>query len=412
MIDFFAEILASIRRNKMRTALTGFAVAWGIFILIVLLGAGNGVRNSFGANMSETSMNSAIVRPGWTQDYYKGFRSGRRIHLNTSDMELISKHLSDNVGATAPHLVTGSCTVSNGSKYISDALVPATPEVQEIQNIKMLHGRFINKIDIDMLRKVIVIDNRTSKILFGKDDESVLGQMVNANGLYYKVVGISEVDASRNEYRLNVPYSTLNTIYNGGGFIDGIWLVMKNISTIEEIETFETKVRSLMAEHHCFSPDDYGAVWIWNRFRRQLQSMGAMTILVNAIWAIGILTLISGIVGVSNIMLITVKERTKEFGIRKALGAKPGSILLLVMAESVAITAIFGYIGMLAGIGTTELMGMIAESSGSSAFVNPTVDVSVALQATLTLIVAGTLAGLMPARKAVSIKPIEALRAD
>ena len=255
-------------------------------------------------------------------------------------------------------------------------------------------------------------------MLFKKDADKAIGKFVNANGVVYQVVGLF-TDKGSFQPNAFIPFTTLQLIYNKGDKLNNLIFMTQGLDTEEKNEIFEKEYRKAIGVHHRFTADDKGAIWMWNRFTQFLQQEKAMRILTIAIWVIGIFTLLSGIVGVSNIMLITVKERTREFGIRKALGAKPISILWLIIAESVTITTFFGYIGMVAGIAATEYMNTVAGNQTVDAgvftetvFLNPTVDISIAIQATMTLVIAGTLAGFFPARKAVMIRPIEALRAD
>lgn len=404
----FDEILSSLRRNKMRTALTGFAVAWGIFMLIVLLGAGNGLVHAFEADSSKQAMNAMNVTPGWTSIEYKGLKTNRRIRLNEADMDELKRKFDDKIIDILPTVGVGGMKVSYGQEYVSASLNGVYPDFPNVRRIELSKGRFINQIDINEERKVCVLGNKTVDVLFPNDEPT--GKFVKVNDLYYKVIGVYTDDNTWGTQDVLVPFSTLSTIYMKEGYINRMTMTTKNLTSIEDNEAFETDVRTLLGKRRNFDKDDTNAVWIWNRMTQYLQVNGALSILKTAIWVIGILTLISGIVGVSNIMLITVKERTHEFGIRKALGAKPRQILVLIVAESIAITALFGYIGMVAGVGATELINMIVEQMDSEAFRDPTVDIKIAIEATLTLIIAGTMAGFFPAKRAVSIKPIEALR--
>ena len=292
------------------------------------------------------------------------------------------------------------------------------PNYVQSEAIKTATGRFINQNDIKERRKVIILHKKSAEILFKKSHTEPIGKFVNVGGVAYRVAGLYEDQGDQSSVAF-VPFSTLQTIYNKGDKLNNIIFTTKNLTSEEANEAFEKEYRKAIATNHRFDPTDESAIWIWNRFTNYLQTQNAMGILRTAIWVIGIFTLLSGIVGVSNIMLITVKERTREFGIRKALGAKPFSILWLIIVESVTITTLFGYIGMVAGIGVTEWMNSAFGSQTMDAgmfqqtmFSDPTVDLSIAIQATLTLIIAGTLAGFFPAKKAVSISPIEALRAD
>lgn len=399
--------------------LTGFAVAWGIFMLIVLLGAGNGLIHAFEQSSSERAMNSIKIFPGWTTKSYDGLKEGRYIQLDNKDMELTTQHFEENVISAGATVRQGNVNVSFGSEYVNLTLFGIYPNYTEVETVKLAQGRFINAIDLKDRRKIIVLHTKTAEILFGKAHKEPIGQFVNAGNVAYQVVGLYTDQGDRASSDAYIPFTTLQTIYNKGDKLNNIVFTTKNLETEETNKEFEKQYRKVISANHRFDPEDNSAIWIWNRFTQYLQQQNGMSVLRTAIWVIGIFTLLSGIVGVSNIMLITVKERTREFGIRKALGAKPASILWLIIVESVTITTIFGYIGMVAGIGATEWMNvafgnqtMEAGMFSQTVFLDPTVDISIAIKATITLVIAGTLAGFFPARKAVSISPIEALRAD
>lgn len=417
MIDLWQEIYGTVRRNKLRTVLTGCAVAWGIFILIVLLGAGNGLLNAQTEQMSSLAMNSLQIGAGWTSKPYDGLKQGRRIQLNNGDLE-ISSRMKEHVITAGAILYQGNTNISFGAEYINESLRGVHPNYLEINRPKIVEGRFINALDIQESRKVAVIHKLSAEILF-KQPEQALGKMLNIGGIMYQVIGIYQDLGNSYERSVFLPFSTLQLIYNKGDKLHNILLSIKDLNTEEENQTFEADYRAAIGAHQRFDKEDYSAIWIWNRFTQMLQMNEGSNYISMAIWIIGLFTLLSGVVGVSNIMLITVKERTREFGIRKALGATPLSILQLVIAESIAITALFGYLGMLAGIGVTEYMNIVAGRQvtdmgfgQATTFLNPTVDIGVAIKATVTLIVAGTLAGLFPALKAVRTRPIEALRAE
>ncbi len=415
MIDLIQEIYGTIMRNKLRTALTGFAVAWGIFMLIVLLGAGNGLLNAFEGNSRNMKMNSMKIFPGYTSKPYNGLKEGRSISLNNADREQTIESFPEQI-TTAGATVSQSVYLNYGKENVNITLDGVYPNYPELDAVKVKQGRFINEMDMNQKRKVIILHEKTVKQLFGKTDP--LGKLINAQGTMYQVVGIY---ADQNSFSPSayVPFTTLQLIYNKGDSIDDITFITQNVETAEASEQLAKDYRAMMGGRKQFAADDDGAIWIWDRMSQFLQQKAGQSMLRIAIWVIGIFTLLSGIVGVSNIMLITVRERTHEFGIRKALGAKPSSILWLIISESVIITTFFGYIGMVAGIAVTEYMNIVAGKQtmdmgvfSMTFFENPTVDLSVAIEATVTLIIAGTLAGLFPARKAVRIRPIEALRAD
>ena len=416
MIDLIEEIYGTIMRNKMRTALTGFSVAWGIFMLIVLLGAGNGLIHAFEGQSEDMKMNSMKIYPGYTSKVYKGMQEGRNISLDNRDRE--------RSGTTFPeHVITTGATVSQsdvilnyGKEYLTIGVDGVFPNYTELEAIQLKEGRFINERDMQEQRKVMILHRKTVETLF--PHRQAIGQYVNASGVAYQVVGIYEDQNSFSPSAL-APFTTVQAVYAKGDSIDNITFTTKGLASEEDNEAFETGYRQMLGRQKTFDPTDDGAIWIWNRFTQYLQQQTATQILHIAIWVIGIFTLLSGIVGVSNIMLITVRERTHEFGIRKALGAKPMSILWLIISESVTITTFFGYVGMVAGIAVTEYMNVVAGKQtmdmgvfSMTFFEDPTVDLSIAIEATLTLIIAGTLAGLFPALKAVRIRPIEALRAE
>lgn len=419
MFDIWQEIYGTIKRNKLRTFLTGFAVAWGIFMLIVLLGAGNGLIHAFEQSSSERALNSIKIFPGWTTKSYEGLKEGRRVKLDNKDLDITKEQFQENVIEVGATLYQNSTNLNFGKEYVNLRLTGVFPNFPEVETVKLSKGRFINEIDIRQCRKVIVLNTKTAEILFDKTHTEPIGQNVKTGGIIYQVVGLYKDQGDNSSSDAYIPFTTLQLIYNEGNKVNNIIFTTKNLKSIEDNKAFETQYRKVLGAHHRFDPTDESAIWIWNRFTNYLRNMGAMNMLRIAIWVIGIFTLLSGIVGVSNIMLITVKERTREFGIRKALGAKPRSILWLIIVVSVAITTFFGYIGMVSGIAVTEWMnsafgnqqmdnGMWSET----VFSNPTVDSGIAIQATLTLVIAGTLAGFFPARKAVTISPIEALRAD
>lgn len=416
MRDLLQEILGTVMRNKLRTVLTGLSVAWGIFILIVLLGAGNGLIHAFELNSGNVVMNSVKVYPGTTTKPWQGMQEGRNVDLEQEDCRLTAVRFPDNIMEVGATVSQNAVDITYGKDHVSITLEGVMPSLVQIEGIKLVEGRFINQLDMQENRKVMVLHKKTVEMLFPR--ESALGKMIKVNGLAFKVVGIYD-DQNFFSPSVYVPYNTLSLLYAKGNLVDNLMFTTRGLTDEKTNDRFEDDFRTMLAHHHQFDASDNGAVWIWNRFTQYLQQQQATSILHIAIWVIGIFTLISGIVGVSNIMLITVRERTHEFGIRKALGASPFSILRLIIAESVLITTFFGYVGMVAGILATEYMDRLFGQQtvdvgvfSATVFHNPTVDISVAIQATLTLIIAGTLAGFFPARKAVMIRPIEALRAD
>ena len=419
MRDILNEIWSTTRRNKLRTGLTGFAVAWGIFMLIFLLGCGNGLINAQLHNMDRFLDNSMMVGGGSTSKSHNGLPIGRRIELNDGDLHTTSHAFPQYVEGVGASNEKQGITISWGENYFSGGLEGVYPNEAEISKVKMLMGRFINRPDLDEQRKTLVMDENQARELSPHNIGDILGKHVNVDGMAFRVVGITKSDNSRFSSSCYVPFTTLRTMYNLGDKAHNIVFTFHGLPTEEANEAFEKSYRKAINSNHQAAPDDESAIWVWNRFTQNMQMNTGVSIIRTALWIIGIFTLLSGIVGVSNIMLITVKERTREFGIRKAIGASPWSILRLIIIESVLITTFFGYIGMLLGIGANLYMdataGQMKVDSGlfeATMFVDPTVGFDVCIEATVVMILAGTLAGLVPARKAAHIRPIEALRAD
>ena len=420
MRDLFIEIWESVRRNILRTCLTGFAVAWGIFMLIVLLGAGNGLMNALLAGSQRISVNSMMIGGGYTSKAYGGLQSGRPIELEAKDAELVMRafpNIVENITAT----ISLSQEIVYQDNSVSVQLQACYPEYMADEGLKLQYGRFINRKDLEERRKVVVITDQMAEIFTGSGSRvsSMLGRMVKCGGINFKVIGILKSDMSSYTRNVYAPFTSVSTIFNRGKYVDELTFTFHGLETEEENEIFEQKLRAIINTAHKAAPDDNRAIWIWNRFTQSLQMAKGTDIISTALWIIGLLTLLSGIVGVSNIMLITVKERTREFGVRKAIGASPWNITRLILAESITITAFFGYVGMFFGLVACEILDMtLGRSSLSvlgqeiSVFVNPTVGVDAALGATIVLIISGAIAGLFPAMNAAKVRPIEALRAE
>ena len=419
MRDIITEIWSTAKRNKLRTTLTGFAVAWGIFMLIFLLGAGNGLINAMQQNSTRYLSNSMVVSGGKTSKPYKGLKEGRTIELNDRDKQLTEQAFGDNVEEVGAELDHPGTTISIGENYTSANVSGVYPNDCVINKRDMLYGRFINDMDIRDRRKSLVVSEDMAKELTNRPLSELVGQTVKVGDLAFNIVGIYQTDKSMMGFDAFISFTTFRTIYNSGDKTGNLVFSFHGLKSEEENETFEKQYRAALNASHQAARDDEEAVWIWNRFTQNLQMDKGMGIMRTALWVIGLFTLLSGIVGVSNIMLITVKERTREFGIRKAIGAKPWSILRLIIVESMIITSIFGYIGMLLGIGanaymdaTVGQMKMDAGAFETTMFVNPTVGLEVCVEAMMVIVLAGTAAGLLPALKAVRIRPIGALRAE
>ncbi|MBO4499323.1 MAG: ABC transporter permease [Bacteroidaceae bacterium] len=422
MSDLFQEIWESIRRNKMRTCLTGFAVSWGIFIIIVLLGAGNGLMNSFLQDAGDVATNTMMVGGSRTSKPYGGYKEGRYIQLKRSDLDLLEERFPHIIDQLTTTISRSGYTLTYGKKSLTNVSLCGTfPSHSEMNRVQMLEGRFVNQNDLRLRRKVVVLTHLFARNLLkgGTDYGSLIGKSVRVGNLSFKIVGIRHCDENRNDRDLYVPYSTMKSLFGIGDNIEEITFSFHGLATEEENEAFEKEIKVALNSVHQAAPDDESSIWIWNRFTQNLQMEKGTGILRKALWIIGIFTLLGGVVGVSNIMLITVKERTHEFGIRKAIGAKPRNILSLIMAESVMITAFFGYVGMILGMLACQVMDKTLGQSSVEVFgqsvrmlVNPTVGMDVAVEATILLIVAGTIAGIFPAANAAKVRPIEALREE
>ena len=413
------EIWSTVRRNKLRTALTGFAVAWGIFMLIFLLGAGNGLINAMLLQSEEFLDSSMEVGGGRTSKPYDGLKEGRSIELNDKDMAVTGNNFSENVEQTGATYSQDGLTFSHGANYVSGTLTGVYPNEIKINKKTMLYGRFVNDIDISQKRKVIVLSEDDARELMPLGTERIVGRYVDVDSTAFRVVGVYKADRSGMNTSAYTAFTTLRTIYNKGDKVETILFSFKGLDTQGANDAFEAQYRARLNRNHRAAPDDERSVWLWNRFTQNLQMNTGIGVIRTALWVVGLFTLLSGIVGVSNIMLITVKERTREFGIRKAIGAKPLSILRLIIIESVVITTFFGYVGMVLGVAANEYMdatiGRMKVNSGlfeATMFYNPTVGIDVCVAATAVMVIAGTLAGLVPARKAARIRPIEALRAE
>ena len=430
MRELIKEIWSTSKRNKLRTSLTGFAVAWGIFMLIFLLGAGNGLINAQLQQRDRFLANSMMVFGGRTSKPYNGLKEGRPITLNDKDMLITNHTFGHLVGDVGGQLEQYGVNITYGDNYVaSQSLVGVYPTHTKIDKTEMITGRFIDDIDLKKRRKVVVLSRSQAKEL-SKDYRALVGKNVKIGDLSFKVIGIYKDDESRQNTDAFTAFSTVKTIYAKGDEAGNIEFTLKNTKKIDgpSLRNGDAKVasrefmknyRASINTNHQAAPDDERSIWLWNRYLDNIDMNEGIAIIQSALWIVGLFTLLSGIVGVSNIMLITVKERTREFGVRKAIGAKPWSILKLIITESIIITSFFGYIGMVCGVAANEIMdatiGHTTVDTGlfkAAMFVNPTVGIGTCIGATITIVIAGTIAGLIPAIKAARIRPIEALRAE
>ena len=415
-LDKWQEILSTIKKNKLRTFLTGFAIAWGIFMLMILLGAGNGLSNGVSSNFQGNSLNAIWIWSRETSLPYEGLKPGRRIYFDLKDYEEIKK--IKNVDKVSARYFSNSRTYSYRNEFGGYTTQACHPDYQFIEKLNIVEGRFLNDIDIKYKRKVVVIGNDIKEALFNGTDP--IGEYLKIDQVLYRVVGVYDEDDPREGSRQGlIPITTAHLLFNVGTRVHNFAVATKDISKDESLKV-EQQIRELLAKNHRFDVDDPRAIGIYNSLENYVETMNIFRAINIFIWCIGIFTLIAGIIGVSNIMLIAVKERTKEIGIRKALGATPKSIVGLVLFESVLITLLAGYIGMFFGISLMELINMVMEQQANAAamsgdrgqmqmFANPTVNLNIAITSLIILVSAGALAGYIPAKRAASIKPIEAL---
>lgn len=414
MFDFdkWQEIFSTIRKNKLRTFLTAFGVFWGILMLVLLLGAGKGMENSVYRDFSPEARKAIFVFTGRTSIPHQGMSPGRNIEFTNDDVNSITKDVKG-INALAPrNRLWGEFSINRKTKYGSFQVFGTTDTYFKIDVPDSVEGRFINKNDMLEKRKVVLIGKRVKDVLF-ESHENAIGLYVNIKGVYFMVVGVFRDDANdgRNEERAYIPYTAYQQIFNPSGNVQSMWLTVAENSSSSEVEN---NIKETLATRHKFSTEDNQAIRIFNLEKEFDQIMGVFFGIRSLIWFVGIGTLLAGIIGVSNIMIIIVKERTREIGIRKAIGATPWSIVSLILQESVMITAISGYLGLVLGVGILEGISYILNSNQIKLryFQNPEINLSIAITALFILVVSGVFAGLMPAIKASRVKPIEALGAD
>ncbi|MTI32691.1 ABC transporter permease [Xanthovirga aplysinae] len=412
-LDKWEEIFSTIAKNKLRTFLTAFSVFWGIFMLILLLGAGKGMENGIRNEFRDDAVNSIWIYPGRTTMAYQGMKPGRDIQLTNEDLAQVSEQVEGVEHITARFYLTGEYTIRYKDKFSSFSVRSCHPSHQYIENTIMTKGRFLNDLDLKEKRKVTAIGEKVVEVLF-EEGQNPIGEYINVNGVPYKVVGVFEDEGGEGEMRMiYIPISTAQMAYNGSNKIHQMMFTTGSASLEESME-MEASVKKLLASRHKYDIEDKKAMNIDNNVEEFQEFINLFDNIANFVWFVGLGTLFAGIVGVSNIMLIIVKERTREIGVRKAIGATPWSIVSLILQESVFITALSGYIGLVIGVGLLELMNFAIVSSGAELpfFRSPEVNLQVALTATAVLVFAGAIAGFMPAIKAAKIKPVEALRAD
>jgi putative ABC transport system permease protein len=405
--DKWQEIFETMKKNKLRTFLTGFSVAWGIFMLIILLGSGYGLENGVKKAFEGDAANTLWINPGQTSMAYKGMKSGRTIQFTNEDYDLMKQEIPYIDKISGRLNVWQNNTVSYKKEFGNFDIIACHPGYGYYETLEIIEGRFVNNDDINDFSKMAVIGIPVRDALF--KGEEPIGKYIQVSGVPFKVVGVfKDAGGDRDMQRLYVPLSTAQRVFNFGNKIFTLGIVTQDIGVEESREMVED-VRHTLAQKHKFDPEDQRAVFVWNNLEEYIKLMNLFASIRLFIWIIGIGTIIAGVVGVSNIMMIVVKERTQEIGIRKAMGATPWSIITLILLESVLITSFAGYIGLVMGVGLLELISPLFENADTF-FKNPEVNITTALGATAVMVVSGMLAGFVPARKAAAIQPIEALR--
>lgn len=414
-LDKWQEIFSTLAKNPLRTFLTAFGVGWGLFMLIVMMGAGNGLENGVTSEFRNVATNSFFLWGQSTSKPYDGFGPGRGMRMNEDDFFAIREQITS-AATVAPRNqlngFNGGNTVTRKDKSEAFGVMGDYPQITEVEGIDVKKGRFLNELDLRDRRKIAIIGSRVEEILFD-EGEDPLGETIRINGVYFTVVGVfgtasSGDRAERDESRIYIPFTTFQRAFNNGNGV-GWFAIRSQDGTPASLVLKE--VEALLKRRHRVHPDDNRAFGHFNMEERFSQIQGLFSGIKILIWIVGIGTLIAGVIGVSNIMLVIVKERTKEIGIRRALGAKPITIISQVLMESVILTSLAGYVGMMVGMFTLEgVNSLIGE--GAEMFKNPSVDIPMVYQALMVLVIAGAMAGLIPARKAVAVHPVEALRAD
>lgn len=409
-LERWQEIFDTIRKNKLRTFLTGLSVASGIFILVILLGFGQGMRNGIEQEFKQDASTSVWVWPGVTSKEYKGLNPGRSIQLVNENFDNASTMFGNNIDKGSSRIFVRGVSVNYGKEALIYGVQGVASDFQFIENASMLEGRFINYQDEVSTGKVAVIGNKIKKDVFNEVD-SPIGEFVDISGIPFKVIGVYKEMEDREEERIYIPITTAQKAFNGGNRINNMSFTLPPVENFDEAVAqainFKHDMREYLQQVHTVAPDDTGAMEVWSAMEEAKRYYGLTNNIKLFFWFVGICTIIAGVVGVSNIMMIVVKERTREIGIRKALGAKPWSIIAMILHESIFVTAISGFTGLIFSMALLELVGPNIEVDY---VLNPSVNFNVAFSTVLVLILAGTLAGFVPAWRAAKVQVIESLR--
>jgi putative ABC transport system permease protein len=410
-LERWQEIFDTIRKNKLRTFLTGLSVASGIFILVILLGFGQGMQNGIAKEFEQDAATSVWVWPGVTTKEFKGMNPGRPIQFRNENFEIANVLFEDQIENKSPRLFVRDVFVNYGSESLAYNVQGVSGDFQFIENEFMTEGRFLNLQDIDSKAKVAIISNKINREVFQELD-SPIGEFLDLSGIPFKIVGVyGDIGGEREEDRIYIPVSTAQQVFNGADHLNNL---SYTLPPVEDFETavaqsikFKNDLKSYLQKVHTVAPDDTSAIQVYNPMEEAKRFYALMGGIKFFFWFVGVCTIIAGIVGVSNIMLIVVKERTREIGIRKALGAKPWSIVGMILHEAIFITAIAGFSGLILSMGLLEIVGPHVEVDY---VLNPSVNFNVAITTVFVLIFAGAIAGFFPAWRAAKIHVIEALK--
>lgn len=409
-LERWQEIFDTIRKNKLRTFLTGLSVASGIFILVILLGFGQGMRNGIENEFKQDASTSVWVWPGITSKEYKGLNPGRRIQLVNENFDKASTMFKEDIERGSARIFVRGVNVNYGKEALIYGVQGVASDFQFIENANMVEGRFINYQDEVSNGKVAIIGNKIKKDVFG-GVETPIGEFIDISGIPFKVIGVFKEMEEREEERIYIPISTAQKAFNGGNRLNNMSFTLPPVESFDEAVAqsidFKNGLRQYLQQTHTIAPDDTGAIEVWSAMEEAKRYYGLTNNIKLFFWFVGVCTIIAGVVGVSNIMMIVVKERTREIGIRKALGAKPWSIIGMILHEAIFVTAISGFGGLIFSMALLELVGPNIEVDY---IMNPSVNFNVAFSTVIVLIVAGTLAGFVPAYRAASVKVIESLR--
>ncbi|WP_298994355.1 ABC transporter permease [Flagellimonas sp. S174] len=411
-LERWQEIFDTIRKNKLRTFLTGLSVASGIFILVILLGFGQGMQNGIEREFKQDASTSVWAWPGVTSKEFKGLNPGRRIQFINDNFETVSSMYQDDIEYESARIFVRDITVNYGKEALVYSVQGVASDFQFIENTGMIEGRFVNYQDEMAMGKVAIIGKKIRDDVFNKID-SPLGEYIDISGIPFKIIGVFKELNEREEERIYIPITTAQRVFNGGNRVNNLSYTLPPVENFDQAVAqaveFKENLQSYLQQAHTVAPDDNGAMEVWSAMEEAKRYYGLTNNIKIFFWFVGVCTIVAGVVGVSNIMLIVVRERTREIGIRKALGAKPWSIVGMILHESIFVTAISGFAGLIFSMALLEIVGPHVEVDY---VVNPSVNFNVAFTTVLVLILAGTLAGFVPAWRAAKVQVIESLREE